>query len=244
MVRSAWLFAGVFSLLFMIGCGGGSPSPEGGISAVEEVVGIKEVAADKLKPLGDVMPPLDSGKILISPPKDWYTLGRNSAYLAAFSHAKGSQLPLITVKGADPKVTGFSKVSAENVAEYVAALQASLAQQYGERLASNVAEPPKAMKIGENYFARYVKNAQNSQKVALHVQVLETIQGGRTYTVELQVVKGTIMEDRDFAYAVAGGLKFQGASAPVPEADDKKTEGNKEAPKEEAAKKEEPAAKE
>ncbi len=100
--------------------------------------------------------------------------------------------------------------------DYATAVQAALASQYGERLNSNVAEQAKPMKIGENAFARYVKNAKNSQGVALHVQVLETVQGGRAYSVELQVVKGAIVTDRDFAYAVAGGLKFlKGSASPL-----------------------------
>jgi hypothetical protein len=224
------------SCISLIGCGGGAAEGEQAGSEASEGVGVKEVTLDKLKPLGDPMPELDNGRILITPPKDWHTLGRNAAYLAAFSHAKGSQLPLITVKTYDPKVSGFESVTSENVLEYATAVQAALASQYGEKLNSNIAEQAKPMKIGENAFARYVKNAKNSQGVALHVQVLETVQGGRAYAVELQVVKGAIVTDRDFAYAVAGGLKFLKGSASPPASTTEKKEEPKEAPKEAEAK--------
>lgn len=233
------------SCLSFTGCGGGATNdPQTGTEA-SEGTGVKEVALDKLKPLGDAMPELDNGRIVISPPKEWYTLGRNAAYVAAFSHAKGSQLPLITVKAYDPKVSGFDAVTGDNVVEYAAAVQAALASQYGDKVNSNIAEQPKPMKIGENAFARYVKNAKNSQGVALHVQVLETVQGGRAYAVELQVVKGAIVTDRDYAYAVAGGLKFlKGSALPAASAPEKKEEPKEAESKEPEAKLAEPAKEE
>lgn len=210
MFRRLWCLFVLVSISVLLGCGGAASStPE---NAVEEP-SIKRVAAEKLPPLAEYLPDQDDGRLQIAPPKGWHILGRSKQSLGSFSKGPGSPLPFLSVTASEPVIPGFDNVTEENVDAFAEALQASFEAKHGEKLDKNISEYTRPMILGETPYARYVKNAVKSG-AQVEVQVLATIQGGRMYNVELQVVKGTIKNDRDSGYAVAAGLKFKKAAAP------------------------------
>jgi hypothetical protein len=136
---------------------------------------------------------------------------RSAEYVCAFTKEKGVQLPAIVVKVADPPVDDFDDVTTDNVAEFTTALRKHFKSEKGGR---KLIEQPVPLVLGQNAFARYVKEASINNLPA-EVQVLGTVRGGRFYTVELRLRPKEILKFRDDGYAVGAGLKFGGSSAPA-----------------------------
>jgi hypothetical protein len=161
---------------------------------------IKRVASESLPPLGDPYPPLDGGRVELAPPQGWHRLPRQPQYLASFSEKEGARLPAIVVRVNEPppEVKDFENVAEENVEAFSEALRATVDDPIEDTL---------PMMIGRNAYARYVKAAR-VRNLPAEVQVLTTVQRGRMYTIELQVVSEGILPHRDYAYAVAADMKF------------------------------------
>jgi hypothetical protein len=214
--------------LSLVGCGGSANTSSegrgGGGSAAD--LSVKRVDAAELPKLDEYLPPLDEGRIEVAPPAGWNRMAKTASYLCSFTEAKGGRLPAIVVKVSEPTVEGFDNVNEENVAEFTQALQATLKEPLEDAV---------PMVIGSNAFARYVKAAR-VKNAAAEVQVLATIQNGRMYTVELQVIAKAILAHRDHAYAVGAGLKFPQAveSTPEPKAEEATPEAPAEASEEKA----------
>lgn len=203
----------VLLALSLLGCGSADTSTEesGGSGASTDLT-VKHVDAAELPKLDEYLPPLDEGRIEVAPPAGWNRMAKTASYLCSFNEAKGGRLPAIVVKVSEPTVEGFDHVTEENVADFTHALQATLKEPLEDAV---------PMMIGSNAFARYVKSAR-MKNAAAEVQVLATIQNGRMYTVELQVIAKTILAHRDHAYAVGAGLKFPqaGESASEPKSEE------------------------
>jgi hypothetical protein len=198
-------------VLSLLGCGGStdSNSQADGTAADATTPGtLKRVDASDLPPLDDYLPPLDEGRVAVAPPAGWHRMPKTATYLCSFTQDRGGRLPAIVVKVSDPTVEGFEHVTEENVAEFAEALQATL---------NKPIEDARPLVLGTNAFARYVKAAR-VKNVSAEVQVLATIQNGRMYTVELQVIAKAILAHRDQGYAVGAGLKFEDAASGSPEA--------------------------
>lgn len=193
----------------LAGCGG-SLTPDAATQSqpVEPVsskaLAIKKVDAAKLPNLGEYFQPLDNDTIEVASPHGWLRKGRAKEYLAAFVKEKSAPVPAILVKTTEP-VTGdaFADVTADNVIDFTAAIQATLQEPVESAL---------PMIIGNHAFARYVKDVKIGGLPA-EVQVLCTVRDCRMYTIELRVRDvEDLKKYRDHAYAVAVGLKF-GADA-------------------------------
>jgi hypothetical protein len=112
---------------------------------------------------------------------------------------KNVGVPAILLNSSDP-IGGdtFADVTEENIVAFADAVQDTLREPLESAL---------PMQIGPHFFARYVKSARVGGQ-QIEVQVLHTVRGGRMFTVELRVAPDEIKKDRDYAYAVAAGLKF------------------------------------
>ena len=212
----SWLMLGI---PLCLGCGGDAATEDPIEGDTEEVAveetetagAIKRVAASKLPPLGDPLPALDGGRMVnLAGPKDWDPLPRDNKHLARFSTDKKSpnDLPRILVT-ADDSGDFSDDVTEDNVAEFANSLTAG----------KKFVEPPKPIIIGDNVYARYVTQAKKGSRV-VERQVLETVFDGRRYAITLEVYKEHLIKNRDFAYAVAAGIKFTnpagGTASPAP----------------------------
>jgi hypothetical protein len=205
------------------GCGSGGSGGKASPAAAEKPAGaIKRRTADELEPIGDYLPPLDDGRIEIAPPADWNLMPRDARYLARFVQGKVSELPRITVTVWDtplPEITELTEANADQ-------LTAELITQF-KKDKKTVPEPPKPIVLGETLFLRHVRLAKLPSGGNVVVQALDTVRGGRIYTVELiadvdaprgDQYEASLKHVRDFGYAVAAGLKFHAAGGAPAEA--------------------------
>jgi hypothetical protein len=193
----------------LAGCGGssGTPAANGGGGGS----GIKVVAADKLPPLGDYLPPLDVGRIEAAPPKDWKVPSRGSQCLARFV-AGTSELPRVEITGEDSSYGEIQTLTKDDLQKFTDMIVKELADR------QDVLEPALPMIIGDTPYVRHVrksiinfKRTNVNDRVPVERQILQTIAGGRVYTVDLQIAEGTLGQNpqfRDAAYAVAAGIRF------------------------------------
>jgi hypothetical protein len=174
---------------------------------------------DDLPEVEDHLPPLDEGRVQIAGPVEWRPLPRSSKSLASFVKGKASELPRITVTVGDPPAADLGDTSEENVEQLSAALDAQLRRDS----AKIVPEPCLPIILGERAFVRHVRLATMAGDPAV-IQSLQTIAGGRLYTVELicfvnapdrRQYEKSLKEHRDQGYAVAANMKFGAAADPL-----------------------------
>ena len=170
----------------------------------------KRVAREQLPGLGTEMTKLDGGRVTLSPPENWYVSEPNAKYVARFSlFKKGeSSLPLVVVTAEDSPFAKLNNLTEPDLDAF-ARHMSELVNQRGK-----VLERVRPMVIGNVPCIRYVKAANfvfrtpKMEKIEGEQQMLQTLQGGRLYTIELRVRKDTIRTHRDAAYAVLASMKF------------------------------------
>jgi hypothetical protein len=177
-------------------------------AAVEETAGVKVVKTDKLPKLGNALPTLDRGRISeLAPPAGWEPLPRDNKHVARFSlgKSKPNDLPRMMITAED--ATGFKDdVTADNVVAFAEALAAEDRKYL---------EPPKALVLGDNAYARYVTQAKKGSRI-VERQVLETVFDGRRYAYILEVYSEHLKKHRDFAYSVAAHVQYHKPAASTP----------------------------
>jgi hypothetical protein len=196
----------------------GCPSPAPVDDVVEpepDSLEVKVVSAESLPPVADYLPPLDGGRIAIAAPKGWSVMSRAEGYLTRFYKVNPSGLPriLITVEEYDSPT--MKTATASNLGDFMALMDERVA---GELIPGvSLIEPVRPMVLGENPFVRYVRPA-SLKGAAVERQILCTLVDGRLYTIDLQVLAGTLLQTRDDSYAVAAHMRFpkRGAGAPPP----------------------------
>lgn len=222
--RAEWSlgYLAVASLLFT-GCGSGDGGGKAGPTAGEKSAeGIKRRPADKLPTIGEYLPPLDDGRIEIAPPAEWKPMPRDARYLARFVRGKVSELPRITVTVWDTPLPEITELTEANAGQLAAEL---IAQAKKEK--KTVPEPHKPIYLGDTLFLRHVRRAKLASGGNVVVQALDTVRGGRIYTVELiadidapraEDYEASLTKVRDSGYAVAANLKFTGGEVSSTEA--------------------------
>jgi hypothetical protein len=219
-----WILGG----LLLAGCGKGGGTSAGPAQPQNGDSQVKRRAAADLPAVGDYLPPQDDGgnKIEIAPPADWKPMPRDARFLARFVKGNVSELPRITVEAWDSPVPEITELTEENADRLAAALVKQLKQDK-----KTVPEPPRPIVLGDTIFLRHVRRARLPSGGHVVVQALETVRGGRIYTVELiadidaaraEEYEASLKKWRDFGYAVAANLKFGGAGettteTPAPE---------------------------
>lgn len=227
------IFAGMVLVLGgLIGCdavppGGGTGAGGGSKAEPAAADGHKSYAIADLPDVEETaLPAADQGRVVITLPAGWKPLVRNPKFLVACipEDSSASKLPRITVSVSEPTIDDKTSVTADNVQEFAAKLQAQMQKEDKKTV-----ESAKPLMLGENAWARHVRRVSFSDGPAA-IQALQTIRSGRLYTVELTVTakdnprkstdlfyKNTLKAHRDFAYAVAANMKFpkDGGSAPA-----------------------------
>lgn len=161
-------------------------------------------------PIGDYLPPLDEGRVELADPSNWQRFPRSKKYLARFYRGMSSSLPWLIVTADDSPYEGITEVGEDNYQQLLEAVAADVSQR------PSLIESPLPMKIGDNYCVRFVLKA-SLNKHAAEQQILVTVLGGRRYTIDLQIAKGTMEDYKRAGYAVAASLRPASTSLPQPD---------------------------
>ena len=213
-----WLGGLGVVVLSMLGCGGGGDASRPAVGK-PTASAIKRRTVDSLPAIGEYLPPLDDGKVEIAPPADWKPLPRDARYLARFVKGKASELPRITVTAWDSPLVEVADLNESNAG----LLEAQLIKEM-KRDKKTVTELPKPIILGSTLFLRHVRRARLPSGDHVVVQALDTVRGGRIYTIELianidaprpEEYEASLTHWRDQGYAVAANLKF-GGREPAP----------------------------
>jgi len=153
--------------------------------------------------LGRYLTDLDEGRVDVAGPRDWKWGPRKKDYIVWF-YIDG-QLPRITVKGDPVPDRTIETVTEENIQQFLKEMTTELVDKKKE-------EDLLAMVIGDRPCVRYVSQATMNQS-DVDRQILITHVKGRRYTIDLQVRRGTVQENRDAGYAVLAGMKFHDTKA-------------------------------
>ena len=216
-----WIVASAASLA-MAGCGGvGESKPDEGKPEVhsKSSAELKRYAASELPSVEEPLPPLDDGRVLLSPPSGWRLLPRDPKYLVRLvKGTDNNSLPRITV-AAEEAPEKFPDVSEDSAASFAAEIEKLSTAVAGRK----VLEPERPIVVGELVWSRHVRQlrTRGGSGVAA-VQSLTTARKGRLYTIELTVespgesaaeIAKAVLAHRDAAYALAANCKFSGEAA-------------------------------
>jgi hypothetical protein len=185
----------------------------------------------ELPKLGDPIGPLDRGSARISPPEGWHVATTPGyEFLARFQFSKTQRFPAIMLKATDypqiPEVTRKNvKTFAEQVAEEIDEAEGpGKLMQPVEPLVYETAGGKASGFVGIT-FAR--RGKVKGQGMLLERVFLETVAGGRRYTLELRTLEGTAERYWPTLLAVALGMEFLNRDSTEPKTDEKKTDEKK-----------------
>jgi hypothetical protein len=195
--RIVWL---PVALLLVSGCG--EPESDSKASSKKGFSAVTVVSTKDLPELGEYLPPLDRGRIEVAGPASWSTAPRSNKFVARFTRSPGGNYPSIIITAEDSE--NVLNVNKDNVERF--------ASQVAKMRDVNRAQP---VVIGGFAGAAYAKRGKEPGSVSRIIDLLriDTVVGGRQYTVELRARDGELDDSRNELYAVAGGLKFPGAEA-------------------------------
>jgi len=185
----------------LFGCGGpGGSQPAGGAGgsgAAPSIVGL-----EKLPEVDPPLGPLDDGRLLVAPPSGWYVPSRDSRFVIRFRLAPEIAYPTILVTAADYEP--IFNLSAENVEQFAKQVKQEIDER-GEtnKLVSAVAP----ILVGERPAVTYQRRAKSGKQL-VERYFLETVAGGRRYTIELRALPGTLDDFQPVAWAVLHGMEF------------------------------------
>ena len=198
-------------VFFLPGCSSSTTSPDIPPASPGAALQIKRVDTSQLPALGDYFPPLDEGRLMLASPSEWSWASRREGYLARIfmDKTRRTRLPRIWVTVEDPRGEATGQLTEENLVAHAHFVQSCLD-------ADNIklVEPVRPLIIGTVPCIRYVRatrfrvREEKSQSLTAERQILETIQAGRRYTIDLHVHPGTILRHRDDAYAMLAGMEF------------------------------------
>ncbi len=195
----------------------GALSLAGGCSRVPE----EETAAEPISvslenppPLGDLVGPLDEGRIEVAAPRGWYVPPRSDSWIIRFQASRGTPYPTILLSATDHQ--GVYHVTAENVAVFAERRREELA-------AASPAAAVEPVQVGGLVGAAYRLRGEERDGVRRRVVeriFLETVVAGRMYTFELRTLPDETAACRPYLMAVAAGAVFLEAGAPGEEEED------------------------
>jgi hypothetical protein len=206
MHRLLWTFSVLFiSTSLSLATAGCAPEPAG--TATPNATpsadsNRNEYQAGDLKiGIGEYMPPLENGNLVIASPEDWVWRRPGGDYLVGFvpRDSDMNSLPRILVSADDSPYPDFQRVTKDNMGEFAEVVSNSLADQKLD---------VQALLLGENPFCRTVTFAKRKNAVVSR-QILETVVAGRRYAVTLEVYQHQFDKYRDAAYAVAMSMRFE-----------------------------------
>ena len=207
--QHCWSIPVLLSLL--VGCSSSSTSQPESTPVPPAALVVKQVDQSQLPSLGDYFPPLDEGRVKLAPPADWSWGSRRQGYLVRMhlDKTRSVRLPRIWVT-----VEGAGEGAAEQLTPDNLVTHASFVQARLDRDGIKLLERVQPMVIGSVPCVRYVRVTRfrvrdaASESITAERQILETIQKGRQYTIDLQVHRGSLLTHRNKAYAVLAGMQF------------------------------------
>ncbi len=205
-IRAILIVAGVV-LLAAPGCTG-QPAPTSDTSAANASSDTSPAAPAsdfppvQLAPAGESAPPLDGGRVQAVMPEGWKFLPRSSNYLFALYHEDKSGVPRIVLTQA-----GAGDLPDTASAESAAQLRAAILAEAGKE--DQVAID--ALQLEDNWFVRYQK-AKRFRSLPARGVVLETVQAGKRYQIELLTYTDNRDEFLPALYRFAASLEFAPAN--------------------------------
>jgi len=197
------LLAG-FGLL--LGCGDSAKQGRSGGD------GIRKIAVAKLPKLGDPLPqPLDGGRVTIAPPAGWEISSRDSRFLVRFQEDPHESYPTIIVK-ADDESGSLRDVSRATVHDFAKQVASELKKSKSQKTVIEAFEAGSF--VGVDYERR--GQAKHDYKtIIVERLILETVVGGRRYSIDLRTRDQDLHKYRPHAFAVAAGMKFHEGGGPA-----------------------------
>lgn len=197
-------------VVLVLGCGPSGPAPSqrsgtraGSDSAASggELAPVSVAEAQRL--VGEYMPPLEGGALLIATPKGWDFGRAGSEYLVGFHPANASlnDLPRILISAEDSAYAGIDDLNSSNARDFVQTLTDALGDE-PQRL------PATAVTIGDRTWVEHVA-LRKSRNALVARQILETVVDGRLYKIHLEVFDREFARYRTTAYAVAASAEFE-----------------------------------
>lgn len=207
-----------FAALALSGCGGGTPDGPAAKSDVGTTAGGEEYkiyALKKLPAATQELPPLEDGKLHLSHPPLWKSMGRSSDYIIGLSRSTQADLPRIIVTAKPLPEQTIHTVTLENFDEFL--------QLIRDEVGDSAYEPVKGLLLGDRPYARYVKKVKfkiRNSLISGEKQVLKTLIDDRLFEIDLETYPEKLFESRNDAYSLAANLKFDGAPGnPMPTAE-------------------------
>jgi hypothetical protein len=202
-------------LLLVTGCGtsGDNPTPLADEDASQSEASATEqgppqwkletVDTAGLPPLGPNQPPLDSGRVEVAIPQDWFRLPRNQERLIGFNMIEGRKHPAILLTVHENATT--ETLDETSVIELARQVYADLeANPFADE-----EQPPEvtAFRLGDFLGVSYLRRGR-VKNVSVERLFFVTEHGGRRYKLELRTAKGTLESFRPHLQAVATSLTF------------------------------------
>jgi hypothetical protein len=144
---------------------------------------------------------LDENRLRIAPPKGWSVPPRSSKYVFRAQKSTGSNYPCIIVTAEQYTGKGIADVGRENVEEFAGRVAAALEKD------RSAVQP---IEIGDFVGVTYQKRAKEPRSLSKVIELLflDTVVGGREYSIHLRAKDGSLEEGRPCLYAVVNGIEF------------------------------------
>jgi hypothetical protein len=169
-------------------------------------------AADDAEPDGvdfDTAIAVDEERVEVCSPVGWTRGPQSKSYLVKYIPSRKKTYPSIVVMAADAP-EGIAEVDGGTQKDFVAAIDASLADTYSKNGKSTLLKKPAAARLGPHFGATWAAPATinvDGVKETIDRTSYAVVIGGRMYTVEVRAPKGKLDgEGRAAARAVAAAL--------------------------------------
>ncbi|GIX01742.1 MAG: hypothetical protein KatS3mg112_0679 [Thermogutta sp.] len=197
LMQTAVFSVAIGALILSGGCG---KSRSGGDS---ETPSVARLDVGELPGLGDPLPPLDEGRLEISPPRDWVVSPRSSRYIVRFQAAEGSPYPTVIVTAQDCQQ--FRNIDAANVGAFAKFVASELAS-------AGVKTTVKTGQIGQLVGVIYTRRARVKDALGGIVDRMffDTVVAGRRYQFELRSPPENVGLAEPYFLAIVRGTKISG----------------------------------
>ncbi len=165
-----------------------------------------DVKVDQLPELGDHIGPLDQERIEVAPPKGWYVPPKSSRWIVRFTPSQQMRYPSIIVRAED--YAEIFNVSGANVERFAVQIAAAFEKNKSTSKQSMTITPIEIGRFVGISYRRRGKAPYDFKQIIVERLLLDTVAGGRRYTIELQTREGDLDTYRPQLLAVAAGIKF------------------------------------
>ena len=197
----------------VLGCSGGSGKKSKKSSA-------STGANEKLPRINhDTDLEVDEKRVVVAAPAGWTRSPRSKDYLVRYQPGGKKTYPSIVLTVSEPPA-GFAEITAENHAQFAAAIAADLAETFTQNGKNTLLKQPTALPLGSHLGVSW--SAPGMAKVGglsdpIDRVLYAVVIGERMYTVEARAPKGKL-DDAGRAAAKAVAMALAGANTDTPAA--------------------------